>query len=64
MLTLDNLDITKPLVDLAVLIEDDDDDEMFTPHKMDSSKLRDVHGSSKQWGSPPAKKVWTKSSVP
>ena len=66
MLPLDNPDITKPLVDLAVLIEDDDDDddEMFTPHKMDSSKLRDVCKSSKQWGSPPAKKVWTESLVP
>ena len=48
-----------------MLVEDDDDDDgMFTPHKMDSSKLRDVCESSKQWGSPPAKKVWTKSLVP
>ena len=41
-----------------VLIEDDDDDDddddgMFTPCKMDSSKLRDVCESSKQQGSPP-----------
>ena len=63
-LPLDNPDITKPLVDLAVLIEDDDDDDrMFTPCKMDSLKLRDVHESSKQWGSPPAKKAWTESLV-
>ena len=48
MLPLDNPDITKPLADLAVLIEDDDDDDRtFTPHKMDSSKLRDVCESSK-----------------
>ena len=60
----DNPDITKPLMDLAVLIEDDDDhDEMFTPHETDSSKLRDVHGMSKWQGSPPAKKVWTESLV-
>ena len=65
MLPLDNPDITKPLADLAVLIEDDDDDNgTFTPHKMDSSKLRYVHESSEQWGSPPAKKAWTKSPVP
>ena len=63
-LPLDNLDITKPLADLVVLIEDDDDNEMFTPHKTDSSKLRDVHESSKWWGSPPAKKAWTTSLVP
>ena len=64
MLPLDNLDITKPLADLVVLIEDDDDDKTFTPHKMDSLKLRDVCGSSKWWGSPPAKKVQTESLVP
>ena len=66
MLSLDNPDITKPLADLAVLVEDDDDDddETFTPHKMDSLKLRDVHGSSKWWGSPPSKKAWTESPVP
>ena len=49
-----------------MLIEDDDDDDddgMFTPHKMDSSKIRDVHKSSKWWGSPPAKKAQTKSPV-
>ena len=64
MLPLDNPDITKPLAGLVVLVEDDDDDETFTPHKTDSSKLRDVHRSSKWWESPPAKKVWTKSLVP
>ena len=63
-LPLDNPDITKPLADLAVLIEDDDDDETFTPCKSDSSKLRDVCRSSKWWGSPPAKKAWTESLVP
>ena len=36
MLPLDTLDITKPLTDLAVLIEDDDDDGTFTPCKTDS----------------------------
>ena len=41
-----------------------DDDETFTTHKMDSSKLRDVCGEFKLWGSPPAKKVWTESLVP
>ena len=64
MLPLDNPDTTKPLADLAVLIEEEDDNKMFTPHKMDSSKLRDSHGSSKWQGSPPAKKVQTKSLVP
>ena len=63
MLPLDNLDITKPLKDLVVLIEDDDDGRMFTPHKMASLKLRDVHESSKWQGSPPAKKAWTESPV-
>ena len=65
-LPLDNPEITKPLADLAVLIEEDDDDDdgMFTPHKMDSLKLRDVCESSKQWGSPPAKKAQTESPVP
>ena len=63
-LPLDNPDTTKPMADLVVLIEDDDDDdEMFTPHKMDSSKLRDAHGSFKQWGSPPDKKAQTESPV-
>ena len=64
-LPLDTLDITKPLTDLAVLIEEDDDndDGTFTPCKMDSLKIRDVCKSSKQQGSPPAKKAWTKSLV-
>ena len=65
-LPLDTPDITKPLTDLMVLIENDDDDDdngTFTPHKMDSSKIRDVCESSKWWGSPPAKKVRTESLV-
>ena len=57
----DILDTTKSMADIAVLIEDDDDDETFTPHKMDSSKSRDTHGSSEWWGSLPAKKVQTES---
>ena len=48
----DTLDITKPLSDLAVLIEDDDgnddDDGMFAPGKTDPSKIRDVCKGSKQ----------------
>ena len=65
MLPLDTPDITKPLTDLVVLIEDDDDDDdrTFTPHKMDSSKLRDVCENSMWQGAPPAKKAWTKSPV-
>ena len=62
-LPLDDLDTTKSMADLAVLVEDDDDDETFTPHKTDSLKSRDTHGSSKWRGSPPAKKVWTESPV-
>ena len=62
-LPLDNLGTTKSMADLAVLVEDDNDDETFTPHKTDSSKSRDTHGSSKQWGSPPAKKAQTESPV-
>ena len=60
---LDNLDTTKSVADLVVLIEDDDDDETFTPHKTDSLKSRDTHGSSKWQGSPPPKKVQTVSPV-
>ena len=50
---LDDLDTTRSMVDLAVLIEDDDDDdddETFATWKMESSKLRETHGSSKWWG--------------
>ena len=62
---LDDLDTTKSMADLAVLIEDDDDDdETFAPHKMESSKSRETHRSSKQWGSPSAKKACTESPVP
>ena len=56
----DDPDTAKSMVDLMVLIEDDDD-ETFAPHKTDLSKSREAHRSSKQWGSPPAKKVHTKS---
>ena len=56
--SLDDLDTSEPMVDLTeVGDDDDDDDEMFAPCRMDSSKLRGTHESSKQWGSPPAKKV-------
>ena len=59
-LSLDDLDTTKSMVDLAVLIEDDDN-ETFAPHKTDSSKSRETHGGYKWWGSPPAKKACTES---
>ena len=58
---LDDLNTTKSMANLVALIEDDDDNEPFTPHKMGSSKSRDICGSSKWWGSPPAKKVQTES---
>ena len=58
---LDDPDTTKSMADLEVLIEDDDDNETFTPHKTDLSMSRDTHGSSKWWVSLPAKKVWTES---
>ena len=45
-LPLDDPDTTKPMADLAVLTEDDGDDETFNPHKTDSLKSRDTHGSS------------------
>ena len=60
---LDDLDTAKSMADLAVLIEDDDDDETFTPHKTGSSKSRGTPGSSKWWGSPHAKKAQTESPV-
>ena len=60
--SLDDLDTAESMVDLAVLVEDDDD-ETFAPCKMDSSKLKDTHRSSKWWGSPPAKKAHTESPV-
>ena len=50
---LDDPDTTKSMADLVVLIEDDDDDKTFTPHKMDSLKSRDTHGSSKWQGITP-----------
>ena len=54
------------MADLAVVIEDDDDDddETFAPHRTESSKSRETHRGSKQWGSPPAKKACTESSMP
>ena len=58
---LDDPDTTKYMADLVVLIEDDDDNETFTPHKTDSSKSRDTNGSFKWQGSLPAKKVQTES---
>ena len=60
---LDDPDTTKSMVDLAVLIEEEEEDETFTPHKMGLSKSRDTCRSSKQSGSPPAKKAQTKSPV-
>ena len=58
--SLDDPDTTKSMVDLVVVIEDDDN-ETFAPYKTDSSRLRETHRSSKQQGSPPAKKVHTES---
>ena len=58
----DDLDTAEPMVDLMVRVEDDDDETPF-PHKTGSSKLREAHRSSKQWGSPPAKKACTESPV-
>ena len=60
----DTLDLTKSLTDPSVLTEDedgdDDDDEMPAPDRTGSSNIKDVCKSSKQWESPPAKKVQTK----
>ena len=58
--SLDDPDTTEPMVDLMVWVEEDDD-ETFAPHKMDSSKSREAHRSSTWWGSPPAKKACTES---
>ena len=44
--SLDGLDAPESMVDLTGLSEDHDD-ETFTPHKTDSSKSREAHGSSK-----------------
>ena len=46
-------DRAEPAVDLTEL----DDDETFTPHKVDSLKTKEAYGSLKQQGSPPAKKA-------
>ena len=46
-------DRSEPTVDLTEL----NDDETFTPHKVDSSRLKEAYGSLKQQGSPPAKKA-------
>ena len=59
-LSLDDLDTTKSMVDLAILIEDDDD-ETFAPHKTDSSKSRETHGSSSGRGHPLLRKHATES---
>ena len=61
---LDDLDTTKSMADIVVLIEDDDDDETFAPRKMVSSKLRETHESSKWQRSLPAKKAHTESPAP
>ena len=61
--SLDDLDATKSMAYLVVLIEDDEN-ETSAPCRMDSSKSRETHGSSKQWGSPPAKKAHTESPAP
>ena len=39
-----------------------EDDKLFAPHKESSSKSKEVHGSSKWWGSPPAKRAQMDSS--
>ena len=57
--SLDDLDTAEPMMDLMVRVEDDND-KTFAPCKMDSSKLREAHRSSKWQGSPPAKKACTK----
>ena len=59
---LDDPVTTKSMADLMMLVEDDDD-ETFAPHKTDSTKSRETHRSSKQCGSPPAKKACIKSPV-
>ena len=51
-LSLDDPDTVESMVDPMVLIEDDDD-ETFAPCKMDSSKSKETHRSSKWLGSPP-----------
>ena len=45
--SLDDLDTTKSMADLVVVIEDDDDDETFAPHRIQFSKSRETHVSSK-----------------
>ena len=58
-------DLTKSSMDPSVLIEDeggnddDDDNEAPAPDRMGSSNVKGIHESSKQWESPPTKKVWT-----
>ena len=63
----DTPDLTKSLTDPLVLIEDEsgddnDDDKMPVPDRMGSSNIKDIHKSSKQRESPPAKKVQTEDS--
>ena len=54
----EDLDKMDPTIDLMGC----NDDELFTPCKEISSKSREVHGSSKQWVSPPAKSAHVDSS--
>ena len=39
-----------------------EDDEFYTPCKESSSKLKEIHGSSKWWDRPPAKRAHVDSS--
>ena len=55
----EDLDKTEPTVDLMGC---NDDGESLTPHKERSSRLKEVQGSSKHQGSPPAKKAHLDSS--
>ena len=59
----DTPDLIKSLTDPSVLTEheggDDDDNEMPAPDRMGSSNTKDIHESSKQGESPPAKKART-----
>ena len=54
----EDLDKMDPTVDIMGC----NDDELFTPHKESLSKLKEVHGSSKCWGSPLAKRAHVDSS--
>ena len=60
----DTPDLTKSLTDPLVLTKDeggdDGDDETPASGRTDSSNIKDICKSSKQWESPPAKKAQTK----